>query len=95
MDQAEPSHDEVVTGISHTIRDLLAYLIKIERAELRPELIREPDKIKARPFQWKPFFVTDFFDLLRGHFHSIANLDPGQYPTISRVGTDNGLETVR
>ncbi len=91
LDQAEPTHDGVTAGMEAGIRDLLAYLIKIDRVQLRPELIRTPRATRARPKAWKRFVVTDFFDLKRGHFHSIADLDSGSYPTISRVGTDNGL----
>ena len=45
----------------------------------------------SEPEAWTTFKVTDFFDLERGHFHSIADLDTGTCPTVSRVGSDNGL----
>lgn len=91
LDQAEPSHERVVEEMNIAIRDMLAYLIKIEKIELRPELIKKSEKAKTKPVAWKRFAITDLFELLRGNFHSIADLDPGSYPTISRVGTDNGL----
>lgn len=92
LDQAEPTHDEVVAAMESSMRELLAFLIKINRAILNPKIIRQtPLAIRQRPTQWRKFFVTDFFDLKRGNFHSIANLDAGTYPTISRVSTDNGL----
>jgi type I restriction-modification system DNA methylase subunit len=91
LDQAQPIHEEVVCGMEAGIRDLFAYLIKINRVQLRSDLIAEPKSTKAQPKAWKTFVVTDFFDLARGHFHSIADLDPGENPTISRVSTDNGL----
>ena len=37
------------------------------------------------------FNVTDIFNIGRGDFHSIAALDPGEYLTISRTESDNGL----
>ena len=91
LDQSEPTHAEVMSGMEAGIRDLFAYLIKTGRAELRSDLIRTSAPTNARPKAWKTFLVTDFFNLARGHFHSIANLDPGTNPTISRVSTDNGL----
>lgn len=92
LDQAEPTHDEVTNGMESSTRELLAFLIKINRAILNPNVIRQsPLSIKRRPGRWRKFLVTDFFDLKRGNFHSIANLDSGAYPTVSRVSTDNGL----
>ena len=43
------------------------------------------------PSQWKLFSITDFFNVARGDFHSLADLDPGPYMTVSRVVTDNGV----
>lgn len=43
------------------------------------------------PSQWKRFLITDFFKVARGDFHSLADLDPGSYMTVSRVVTDNGV----
>lgn len=92
LDQAEPTHQQVTEGMEQGMRDMLAFLIKINRIILKPSLIRQtPQAIKRRPLGWEKFLVTDFFDLKRGNFHSIANLDEGEYPTISRVSTDNGL----
>jgi type I restriction enzyme M protein len=91
LDQAEPTHSEVVSGMAIAIRDLFAYLVKIEQVTLRPDLLATSETCTLRPKGWKRFVVTDFFEIKRGHFHSIANLDPGELPTISRVSTDNGL----
>ena len=92
LDQAEPTHDEVAGGLEQGMRDMLAFLIKINRIILKPDLIRQrPDPIRRRPSEWRKVLVTEFFDLRRGNFHSIANLDEGEYPTISRVSMDNGL----
>jgi hypothetical protein len=43
------------------------------------------------PTDWKRFSVTDLFKVIRGDFHSLADLDPGTYMTVSRVVTDNGV----
>lgn len=40
---------------------------------------------------WKKFPVSELFEIERGDFHSIADLDPGGSATISRVTTNNGL----
>lgn len=44
----------------------------------------------SRP-TWKEWNITDLFDIFRGDFHSLADLDSGTYMTISRVTTDNGV----
>lgn len=92
LDQSEPTHDAVAKGLENAVREMFAYLIKIDRASLKSSLIRDSAVVsKLRPAAWKKYIVTQLFDLKRGHFHSIANLDPGTYPTISRVSTDNGM----
>ena len=35
--------------------------------------------------------MAELFDLHRGDFHAIDRLDPGPYPTVSRIGDDNGF----
>jgi len=42
-------------------------------------------------YSLKEVAVTDLFTLERGDFHAIDRLEPGIYPTISRVSSDNGL----
>jgi len=92
LDQAEPCHEDVANGIETAVREMLSYLIKINHIALVPSLIRHsPLGTRRRPSKWEKVVVTQLFDLKRGNFHSIANLDPGKYPTISRVSTDNGL----
>lgn len=92
LDQADPSHDEVVQTVESGVRELFSYLIKIDKAKLKPALIRSaPINVTIRPAAWKKYFVVNFFDLKRGNFHSIADLDAGILPTISRVSYDNGL----
>jgi type I restriction-modification system DNA methylase subunit len=92
LDQSEPTHKVVVNGLETAVREMFSYLIKINRASLKPDLIRDKAVVStSRPVGWKKYLVTEIFDLKRGHFHSLANLDPGAYPTISRVSTDNGM----
>lgn len=40
---------------------------------------------------WKTFTITDIFDLRRGDFHSLSNLDRGNMITVSRVSDNNGV----
>ncbi|MCJ7503654.1 MAG: N-6 DNA methylase, partial [Acidobacteriia bacterium] len=92
LDQAEPSTQEIFDIQQKDLRETLAYLVKINRAKMEPSLLDSPRK-QAPQFsapKWRMFNVTDLFDLKRGSFHSLASLDAGSYPTISRVSTDNG-----
>jgi type I restriction-modification system DNA methylase subunit len=92
LDQAEPNHEIVAIEAAQAMRDLLAFLIKTGNAVLSPELLSGGPAAKPDGnTKWKSFSITDLFQLKRGHFHSIANLDPGKLPTISRVSADNGL----
>lgn len=91
LDQAKPTHDKIIGEVETQVRDLFSYLIKINRAILSPELLPNGKQTKKQAEEWRAFNVTTIFSLHRGHFHSIADLDPGTYPTISRTSTDNGF----
>ena len=88
LDQSKPTVDELFDILEEDLRNLLAYLITIGK-----EKLDHVADIKRKPFgktNWKSYAITDLFNLDRGHFHSIAALEAGKYPTISRVSTDNG-----
>lgn len=89
LDEAMPSTHELFSILEKSLRDLLAYLIKIQHAVLE-DLNTSRDKTPFGETDWKLFPVTKFFELKRGDFHSISSLDEGEYPTVSRVSTDNG-----
>lgn len=91
LDQAKPQKDQIARSIETHVRDIFSYLIKTDSAILAPELLPSGDKSSPASPTWKSFNVTTLFNLKRGSFHSIANLDPGSYPTISRTSTDNGF----
>jgi type I restriction-modification system DNA methylase subunit len=91
LDQAESSVDKIAEKVEESVRDVFSYLIKINRATLRADLLPSAKRTALPTPTWKGFNVTDFFQLKRGNFHSIAALAEGSYPTISRVSTDNGL----
>lgn len=88
LDQAKPATDELFAILERDLRNLLAYLVKIKQAKL--EQHADSERSSFGRTKWKSFSITDLFELGRGHFHSIAALDTGKYPTISRVSTDNG-----
>ena len=52
---------------------------------------RHVEYIGNEPFDYKELNITQFFNVQRGHFHAIDQLDEGRIPTISRVSFDNGL----
>jgi type I restriction enzyme M protein len=56
-----------------------------------PELMERSANVSTSPRNWKAFRAEEVFEIQRGHFHSISALDAGEYPTISRVSTDNGF----
>jgi hypothetical protein len=91
LDQALPTTTQIFNDIERDIRELFAYLIKIDKAIIRPELLQKIIMEPSGSSKWKRFMVTDIFKLHRGHFHSIADLDEGKFPTISRVSVDNGF----
>jgi len=41
--------------------------------------------------RWKSFRLVDLFDLATGDFNSFGDVDPGRYPGVSRVSTNNGV----
>ncbi len=47
--------------------------------------------IKVPRLRWRTFTMLEIFDIERGDFHSIDDLDPGGYITVSRVSDDNGV----
>lgn len=92
LDQEEPQTERTRTLLAESVRHTLAYLIKINRVNLGPEITNGDTEKGPTPKGWKQFKVSEVFDLHRGHFHSIADLDPGPYITISRKSEDNGFD---
>jgi hypothetical protein len=41
--------------------------------------------------KFRKFQITDLFDIVRGDFHALSRLSPGNIPTVSRVAYDNGI----
>jgi len=91
LDQAKPSQNIVFKEIEQAVRNLLAFLIKINRFTFPSDFPFTLTKAQKDVKYWKPFNVTKIFDIDRGDFHSITALDPGKFLTISRTEADNGL----
>ena len=74
----------------HVDQEAIAKLSPYSLSEILPK----PQKASLtlpKKITWKNFKVDDLFDLVRGDFHSIADLDAGEYATVSRVTTNNGI----
>lgn len=91
LEQENPKEKEIANGLDISLREIFAYLVKIDKAVIDHDLIDNIVSQVAEPHEWKSFKVEDIFAFKRGHFHSLSALDEGIYPTISRVSTDNGL----
>jgi hypothetical protein len=56
-------------------------------------LIPDPQHARGKSIEitnWRVVHLAKLFDLERGHFHSIKDLDEGKYRTVSRLTTMNG-----
>ena len=91
VEQEKPQNDEVSDGLENSLREIFAYLVKIDKAVIDRDLVTDATLSVSEPHDWKVFKLDDIFTFERGHFHSLSALDEGSYPTITRVSTDNGL----
>ena len=91
LTQPFPTEEEVRSEMREVVRNTFAYLVKIDRAEVHSA--SDKNHQASLPFHtnWRIFTAGEVFSIQRGHFHSIADLDPGEYITISRIGDDNGF----
>ena len=91
LEQEQPTRKAIIEGLEDGVRRAFSYLVAINKAVIKGDLIGGDQMPSIEPFQWREFRADDMFTLKRGHFHSISSLDEGQYPTISRVSINNGL----
>lgn len=91
LDQSVPTEADATDGLEEAVRFTLAYLVKINKVVMNPQLLERPAMLIPHVTNWGNFTSQQIFDLERGNFHSIADLDAGKYVTISRIGTDNGF----
>ena len=59
-------------------------------SQLFPKQNNKVISVKYNP-DYVPFRMNKLFTLFRGDFHSIARLDSGIYPTVSRLSLNNGV----
>ena len=93
LTQPEPTEGEIRSGLQESIWKAFVNLVKIYRANM---LVQDTGdgrtgQPSVGPPTWRRFLAEDIFNLQRGHFHSIADQDPGDYVTISRISDDNGF----
>jgi hypothetical protein len=50
-----------------------------------------PGVMTIPPLKWKAVNILHVFNITRGDFHAIEDLDPGRFMTVSRVTADNGV----
>ena len=93
LTQPMPTGEAIQETLGESIRQSFAYLVKIDRASMMAAVgEKEGRYLSGRsPAGWKQFLAGDVFNIERGHFHSIADLDPGEHVTISRISEDNGF----
>lgn len=92
LEEEIPNESVIKAELEVSVRNTLAYLVKINRAIIKSDLLERPTKMQTSiPAKWVKFKISQIFDLHRGNFHSIAALDSGSYPTVSRIGADCGL----
>ena len=89
LTQSLPTQEHVCNALKESIRNSFAYLVKIDRAIV--SATPAPPPLPLWSPQWQQFLAGDIFNIERGHFHSIADLDPGRFVTISRIRADNGF----
>ena len=92
LTQALPSEESIKDALNESVRHTFAYLVKIDHAHATANVGSTPhNPLPYPPAEWKPVLASDVFNIERGHFHSIADLDPGPHITISRISADNGF----
>ncbi len=95
LTQPAPIETTIKADLQDSIRNTLAYLIKIDRIKIDRAIYGNSQPSMPDPSPpasgWREFVAEDIFTLSRGDFHSISDLDPGDYVTVSRISTDHGF----
>jgi len=69
--------------------DEIKNITKIDPVVLIPA--KKHFEFRAQVNGWREWNITSLFNVYRGNFHSLADLDSGRYMTVSRITSDNGL----
>ena len=87
LDEKLASDEMVARNVEHMIRENIAYLWKYEHM-LTGDITVQTDAVKT---EMKEFSINDLFTIERGQFHALDRLEAGDCPTVSRIGSDNGV----
>lgn len=89
------SYGRMVTKgrISDEIIQDFKYDKKFTLEKLKEKLPKQNmnEMINPTDLSFHSFLLTDLFDLQHGDFHSLAAIDEGIYPTVSRIDNNNGI----
>jgi hypothetical protein len=70
--------------------DYISALFERDLASYIPEKSIKP-QVSLPLINWTYFPITKIFSLKRGDFHSLTALELGEYPTVSRSASNNGI----
>ena len=68
----------------------IAEVIPLDNLDLRPDANDCPSN-SVPAIAWETKKLSELFELKRGDFHSLQDLDEGDVPTVSRTEKDNGV----
>ena len=68
----------------------IADVIPLDNLDLRPDA-GDCQATDVPEIAWETKRLSELFELKRGDFHSLQNLDEGDVPTVSRTEKDNGV----
>jgi len=71
--------------------DYIAHLFMQELKDYMPSKSSIQPQIPLNNINWNKFSITEILYLKRGDFHSLSALYLGDYPTVSRATTNNGV----
>ena len=94
LDEEDPNPQELRPKLEMIFRNAIAHIIKTNSTADLVRLIPRPLERKTlpTPSEFRLFDITDLFDLERGDFHSLDDLESGSYPTVSRLAENQGVE---
>ncbi len=97
LDEAPPNPQELHEKLEQIFRNAIAHIIKSSSSADLARLIPRPLESQTSPPSSLPstnfrlFNITELFDLERGDFHSLDDLELGPYPTVSRLADNQGV----
>lgn len=99
LDEKQPTEEELIDKIEHTLRDTIAFMIKDDKISIFKENVLIGDFFKEivapeREIEWREIPITEIFEepMHTGDFHVSGELDPGNVPLVSCASENNGFE---